>query len=74
MKRVTGWLFDTKHPVRVAFVCLGIGLGNAYEAAYIDRADGFWIIVSWLCAAAGLLGFLGFLLDAASDYFSRTDD
>jgi hypothetical protein len=55
-------------------VCLAVALGNAYEAVYIDNTDGFWKAVSWLCAVGGFLGFLAFLFDAASEYFSRTGD
>jgi len=71
MSRVTDWLFDTKHPVRIALVSLVIGSANIYEATYIDNPKGFMYVISWIFAAAGLLGFVAFLLVAVSEHLSR---
>ena len=70
MSRVSDWLFDTKHPVRVALVCLLIGLANIYEATHIDNPNGLMYVISGILAAGGLLGFVAFLLVAASEHFS----
>ena len=74
MGRITNWLFDTKHPLRFALVCLVIGIGNAYEATHIDNPNGLMYVLSWIFAAGGLLGFVAFLLIAASEYFSSKDE
>jgi hypothetical protein len=73
VKRISGWLFDTDHPLRVAVVCLLIAAGNAYEAVYIDSPRGFMNALSWVCTAGGIIGLLLFLLVAVSDHFSKID-
>jgi hypothetical protein len=67
MRRVFDWLFDAKHPLRPALVFLVIGLGNAYEAAYI-HPNSLMSIVDWAFAACAFLGFILFLLKALSDF------
>jgi len=71
MKRLNDWLFDTNRPLRFALVSLVIALANAYEATHLDNPNGVWYIVSWLCAAAGTVGFLAFLVIAISEHFSK---
>jgi hypothetical protein len=71
MSGITNWLFDTKHPLRFALVCLLIGLGNVYEATHIDNPNGLMYVVSWIFAAGGLIGFVAFLLIAVSEHFSK---
>ncbi len=71
MKHVIDWLFDTKRPLRFALVALIIGLANAYEATHIDNPNGIMYVVSWLFAAAGVVGFLAFLVIAISERFSK---
>jgi hypothetical protein len=63
-----GWF--EKHPWLVASLALLCGLANAYEAAYI-RPDNLLSLVDWGLAIVGFLTFLGLLLNAISDYFSK---
>jgi protein-S-isoprenylcysteine O-methyltransferase Ste14 len=71
MSRVTNWLFDTKHPLLFALVCLAIAVANIYEATHNGNPNGLMYVVSWICAAGGLIGFVAFLFVAVSEYLSR---
>ncbi len=46
-------------------------VANAYEATHIDNPNGIMYVVSWLFAAAGVVGFLAFLVIAISERFSK---
>jgi hypothetical protein len=73
MKTLIDWLFDGNHPLRSALACWVFALANIYEATRIDSLNGFAYIVSSFCAAAGVLGFLSFLIISIGRYFTRTD-
>lgn len=73
MKSVFDRGFDGNHPLWSALACWVFALANIYEATRIDPANRFAYIVSSLCAAAGILGFLPFLIIAIGRHFTRTD-
>lgn len=70
MKRINDWLFNTDHPLRVAFVCLTIAGLNVYEALRIDDPKGFMCPMSWFFAAVGVIAFIAFLVIAIIEHFS----
>jgi hypothetical protein len=65
-----GWF--EKHPWLAASLALLSGLANAYEAVYI-RPNSLMSMVDWAFAVVSFLAFLGLLLTAISDYFSKLD-
>ena len=73
MRRAFHWLLDLKHPLRIALVCLVIGLANGYEAVYI-RPNNLMSIVDGAFALACLMGFAALLLSALSGFFHKADD
>jgi hypothetical protein len=70
MKRIFAWLFDTDHPLRVAFVCLAIAGLNAYEAMRFDNPNGIMYPMSWLFAGAFVILSIAFLVVAIIEHFS----
>ena len=70
MKRIFAWLFNTDHPLRVAFVCLTIAGLNVYEALRIDNPSGFMYPMSWLFAAAAGIASIAFMVVAIIEHFS----
>lgn len=69
--QMSGKWFE-RHPWLLALGALLCSLANAYEAMYV-RPNSLMSIVDWAFALVGFLAFVGLLLSALSDHFSRPE-